>query len=305
MANSVKYRKFNYNELSFFDIIKVVIYMKDNIFNKNYKLYRTVYDIIHPSISKKNISNYSIILDEEIAPIRAFYPKKLTEDTKIIIFLPSSKAIMDDDINYAKVCKEISFECNSIVIGIAYKNTIEDKFNIGLEECYKTIKYLYEQLKKIGIKSKDIILMGESIGANIINGIIEKNKDNELNINKVIQVSPIIENPLDIEKTEVNVIQLNKFKEFFDNYIEEKDYTNPLVFPININEYSNYPKTLIFAGAADPIYEKINKFNEKLDKNKVKTELVKITFADHNVLGNNDEDIKDEVFKKINEYLNS
>lgn len=303
MANSVKYIKFNYNELYFFDIIIVVIYMKDNIFNKNYKLYRTVYDVIHPSISKKNISNYSIVLDEGIAPIRAFYPKKLTEDTKIIIFFPSSKTIMDDDINYAKVCKEIAQECNAIVIGIAYKNTVEDKYSVGLDESYKTVKYLFEQFKKLDVNTDNIILMGESLGANIINGIIEMNKDNELNINKVIQVSPIIENPIDIEKTEVNVIQLNRFKEFFDNYIEEKDNTNPLVFPININEYSNYPKTLIFAGAADPIYDKINNFNDKLKKNKIKTELVKITFADHNVLGTNDEDINDEVFKKINEYL--
>lgn len=277
--------------------------MKDNIFNKNYKLYRTVYDVIHPSISKKNISNYSIILDEDIAPIRAFYPKKITEDTKIIIFLPSAREIMDDDIDYGKVCKEISSESNSIVIGIAYKNTKEDKYSIGVEECYKTIKYLFEQLDKININTNDITIMGESLGANIINGIIEMDKDNSLNINKVIQVSPIVDQTEDIEKNKVNVIQLNKFKDFFKEYISKDDNNNPLVFPININEYKNYPKTLIFAGAADPIYEKINSFNEKLKKNKVKTELVKITFADHNVLGNNDPDIKDELYKKINEYL--
>lgn len=41
-----------------------------------YKLYRTVYEIIHPTISKKNISNYKIMIQEDLVPLRIFYPKK-------------------------------------------------------------------------------------------------------------------------------------------------------------------------------------------------------------------------------------
>ena len=58
------------------------------------KLYRGVYDIIHPSISRKNISEYKIVLDEDIAPIRVFYPKKEISLEKVIIYIPG------EDINY-------------------------------------------------------------------------------------------------------------------------------------------------------------------------------------------------------------
>ena len=34
---------------------------------KKYRLYRTVYEILHPTISKKNISNYKIIVDENLS----------------------------------------------------------------------------------------------------------------------------------------------------------------------------------------------------------------------------------------------
>ena len=43
---------------------------------KKYKLYRTLYDIIHPSISRKNITNYNIIINEKLLPLQIYYPKK-------------------------------------------------------------------------------------------------------------------------------------------------------------------------------------------------------------------------------------
>ena len=53
-----------------------------------YKLYRTVYEIIHPTISKRNISNYKIIIEENLVPLRIFYPKKISKLEKAIIYIP-------------------------------------------------------------------------------------------------------------------------------------------------------------------------------------------------------------------------
>ena len=41
--------------------------MKQNEFEleEKYKLYRTVKDLLHPTISKRNISNYKIVVDEK------------------------------------------------------------------------------------------------------------------------------------------------------------------------------------------------------------------------------------------------
>ena len=49
-----------------------------------YKLFRTVNEILHPTISKKNISDYKIIMDDDILPVRVFYPKKVTSIDKVI-----------------------------------------------------------------------------------------------------------------------------------------------------------------------------------------------------------------------------
>ena len=62
--------------------------IKENNFDRveRYKLYRSVKEIIHPTISKKNISRYIIVLKEELYPVRIFYPEKVTNIDKIIVF---------------------------------------------------------------------------------------------------------------------------------------------------------------------------------------------------------------------------
>ena len=41
-----------------------------------YNLFRSVGELIHPVISKRNISDYNIILEEYLYPVRVYYPKK-------------------------------------------------------------------------------------------------------------------------------------------------------------------------------------------------------------------------------------
>ena len=268
-----------------------------------YNLYRTVYDIIHPSISKKNISNYKIVVDKDTEPLRVFYPKKIDSNPNIIIFIPTFKDIIDEKCNYSNVCKGLSKESNSIVIGIDYNYDENTKLIDIYNNCYNTIKYLYGELIKNNINKDNITLMGESIGANIINGIIQSN--NDIKINKIILINPVVDKTDDIEANKVTIFQLNRFKDFFDKYVTEDDYNNELLFPINNKENNNYPKTLIFIGAADPLLKKTTDFYQLLKDNNVDIELNKITFADHNLLNNEDNDIKDELYKKLNEFFDN
>ena len=55
---------------------------------EKYKLYRNVYEILHPTISKKNISNYKVVFDEKLLPVLVFYPEKISNVESIIIYVP-------------------------------------------------------------------------------------------------------------------------------------------------------------------------------------------------------------------------
>ena len=141
-----------------------------------YKLFRTVREILHPTISKKNVSNYTIVIEEDILPVRIFYPKKVTNISKIMIMVHGNAKVTDSIENYSNICKKLSTLTNSLLIAIEYKEE-KNNYEKTIKDIYKTVKYLYERLIKDNIDQKDIILVGDSTGGHIITAINYLNKN--------------------------------------------------------------------------------------------------------------------------------
>ena len=114
------------------------------------KLYRNLYDIIHPSISRKNISNYKIIFNDNLIPVRIFYPNRDTKLGRVIIYIHGDKT---ND----KVYEEIAKRTDSIVIFLEYR---KEKIEI---DCNNMIQYLLKGLKDCNISLENVLLMGEDI----------------------------------------------------------------------------------------------------------------------------------------------
>ena len=145
----------------------------DNYFDKNtvYRLYRTVEELITPSISKKNISNYEIVFSDDLLPVRVFYPNKVSNIEKVIIFIPGMNK--SSKYKYTSIFNKLSLEVDTTIIAIDYysvENEVENNINI-------IVDYLYKELLRIGISKDNIILMSDSEGSNYsvnINNSINK-----------------------------------------------------------------------------------------------------------------------------------
>lgn len=148
------------------------------------RLYRNLYDIIHPSISRKNISNYKIIFNDDLIPVRIFYPNKDTRLGKVIIYIHGDKT---ND----KVYEEIAKKTNSIVIFLEYrKEKIE-------ADCHNMIEYLLKELNDCGIASNQVLLIGE----NIENDFLFHLEDTS-DMKKIFLVPKLrLENKFDIDNT--------------------------------------------------------------------------------------------------------
>lgn len=145
----------------------------DNYFDKNtvYRLYRTVEELITPSISKKNISNYEIVFSDDLLPVRVFYPNKVSNIEKVIIFIPGMNK--SSKYKYTSIFNKLSLEVDTTIIAIDYysvENEVENNIN-------NIVDYLYKELLRIGISKDNIILMSDSEGSNYsvnINNSINK-----------------------------------------------------------------------------------------------------------------------------------
>lgn len=270
--------------------------MKHNEFEKEekYKLYRSVREILHPTISKKNISNYKIIVGEEYIPLRVYYPKKVSNISNVIIYIHGDSKVTSCEEKYSDISQTFAKELDKLVISIDY-NEEEKDINKLYDEIYKTFEYVYEGLLRVGIDKESISTIGDSTGASIILNILDR--INKLDIERLILFYPILSdkllnNKIKVEdKTLINNDLIKKLKSYYK--ILSKNNNIEDLFPLNRNKTLSLPKTLIISGKLDILKEDAESL---VDKDK-KISISIIPFADHGFLNTKDKEI-------IKEYLN-
>lgn len=202
-----------------------------------YKLYRTVREILHPTISKKNISNYKIIVDENILPLRMFYPQKVTNMNKVFIYIHGNKTLSNSKENYTEISNFLALNTDNLIISIDTEelNNITNKKYI--EIIYETTRYLIDELNKLNIVN--IKLLGDSTGSTVILNFKEKLILENINM-KAILFYPILSSKYITKKKKMT-------KDIYDNsliivgtkdeyYEELKLYTNNIIEVPNMKQ---------------------------------------------------------------------
>lgn len=273
--------------------------MLQNEFEKDtkYRLFRSIEEILHPTISKKNISNYKIIIDPDRLPVRIFYPKKVTGINKAIIYVHGDGKVTGCSGEYSNICRNIALNTNRIVIAIEY---VEEKKNFHkmYKDVYDTVLYLYKELEDCGILDCDISLIGDSTGCNIIMGINYLNHG-DINILKEVFFYPVLSfDCLDNNHSNAsfNFDLCEDLKEYFGRIAFSDDRGDAL-----LNVYKkdvNLPSVLSFVGKGDILREEVYQFHKK---NKMEDTYHEFEFSTHGFLKNMNN--SEEMFDIINKFL--
>lgn len=279
-----------------------------NAFDKEtkYKLFRSVRELIKPTISKKNVSDYKIILDDSILPVRVFYPKQVTDIHNILIYIHGNGNITECNNKYSEICKKIALKTNCLVIAIDYK---ESKYQIKkiYQDIYTTVKYLYKELERNNINTNNITIVGDSTGCNIITGINYLN-NNEITIAKEILFYPVLsleykesKYESQIRNNDYNIGLLDNLINYYQYIAKEEDLDNLLIRPLKLKKY-NVPETLIYTGNIDSLKDEAKEYYEKIGiKN---NKYIELPFCSHGFLKRIDSDLEKEVFEEMNNFLN-
>lgn len=280
---------------------------------EKYKLYRNVYEILHPTISKKNISNYKIVIDEELVPLLVFYPKRVSNLNSVIIFIPGDGDVSGCRYEYSKICKDISKECDKLVVALDYFE-IENKFPQVLDKCEKTVLYLLNEFEKCGILSENITLMGDSTGANLIGAMTLRNHNaSGSKFCREVLLYPVLSGEYFgksqyqsiARNSGVDLLTVKRLNIFFRNYLSsKKDLKNASVCPLNGKFYAGYPETLVVTGSLDPLCDEGEEFVKRVVAAGGSCFHKTIKFAPHGFLLTNDMEMKTEFYQSLNQFIN-
>lgn len=121
---------------------------------EDYRLYRNLYDLIHPSISRENITKYKILLKDELAPIRVFYPDNKINIENIIIYVRGKEVNNNFYDELAKNTERVVF-------------LIEFSKKTFYDDCCKLVRYILDNFKDYH-EIKKVSIMGDFEGADLI-----------------------------------------------------------------------------------------------------------------------------------------
>lgn len=282
--------------------------MRHNEFDNElkYKLFRNIREILHPTISKKNISNYKIILDEKLMPVRIFYPKKVTNMKKVIIFIHGNGEITKCEGKYSDISSCFSKELDQLIISIDYEDLKDNYLEDIYKEIYKTFKFIYNGLIEL-IDKNNITLFGDSTGASLVLYINNQMVKDGITISKEVLFYPVLSGEY-FGKTKYGSIKdktldsdlIRQLKDYYNKKLKNiKSRSNYKYFQLKSKKENRYPNTLLLCGKVDPLIDE----NIEFAKNK-NINLKEIPFASHGFLGTKDKEIKKEYINHIIQFMN-
>lgn len=262
-----------------------------------YKLYSNLNKIMHPSISKKNISSYKIILRDDLSLVRVFYPLKVSNLNKVIIYIHGISSVSGCGNHYSDICMNIALKTSQLVIAIDYDE--HKKYLECLKDIKKCVQFISEELNNLGINNDFITLMGDSIGATMAFSISKMLGS----IKRNILISPILsgnyfEDVNIIKNDKVNTGLINSLKGYYNNSLRfKKNYKDELVFPL-LGKEKTTNNILIITASNDYLKEEAYQFSEFHA-----CDVLEITVGGHGFLKNMSLDIENIFYTKILEFL--
>ena len=258
-------------------------------------------------------------------PIRIFFPSEKSfreseekkhdiQDKKLLLFIHGGGWVTESIDNYERICARLANATGQYVVAVEYRLAPEDKFPVGLEDCYAVAKAVYSGDFMLNIRPENITLIGDSAGGNLCAALSLMARDRgEFMPNRQILIYPATYNDYTENSPFVSVkengsdylLTAGKMQDYIDLYARnEEDKKNPYFAPYIAEDLTNQPDTLILTCEFDPLRDEGEAYGERLKEagNHVEIHRIKDALHGYFALGIKQLHVQ-ESFTYINEFL--
>lgn len=208
----------------------------------------------------KSISNISFKSKNRIINLR-IYNDKDDDNQPLIIFFHGGGFVIGDLESHDLLCRHLSKKSKCKLIAVEYSLAPEFKFPASLEDAENSIKYIFNNFKKIKFNKQKVILCGDSAGGNLalIISILSKIKKLPKIIGQILfypWVDLTMSRPSMDLRLDGLIVEKSTLLYFADHYLKNNfDATNWKISPLNYYDFSNMPITYIYGAGLDPLVD--------------------------------------------------
>ncbi|MDI1321311.1 MAG: alpha/beta hydrolase [Algoriphagus sp.] len=239
-----------------------------------------------------------------------YKPQNLPKNSPVIVYFHGGAFVLpwtNVSVTYAALLAQ-SF--NAIVVGVDYRVAPEHPFPTPNDDCYATLIWTIQNIKKWDGNPNQIIVAGESAGATLAATVVIKAKNEQLkNIKYQILDCPVSYIPLKTDSYQKfkNGYFLEEDEMLFgiESYLpNEADYTNPLAMPFYADSFSNLPPAFVITSEFDPLRDTGRDYAKKLIDAKIPTIHKEIKGMLHCIPGPLNEKDRTELYNEIAKEAN-
>ncbi len=242
---------------------------------ENYESERRLVEFSHPYVLKKFCKTYDHFVPTEYhkIPVRFFFPF-VEGNYPLIIYMHGGGFVTGNVKSYSTLCTRIANKTKHLVASIDYRLAPEHKFPIGLEDCYAAIKDIVSQTILFSSRRDEVILMGDSAGANLAAAIsMLANERGDFKVDKQILLYPALFNDYSesspfksvAENGEDYLLTSERMRSYMELYIRNKeDLKSKYLAPLLADDLSNQPKTLVITAEYDILKDEAKLYAHRL-----------------------------------------
>ena len=262
---------------------------------KNIKLYRIIQNIISPNIISENKYND---YDLDGIKVRVF---DQFQSKNIIIYIHGGGFASGSIDTYSNICYKLAVELNSKVIAIDYRLAPEYPYPAGLNDCYKVINMIMDNVDDWN----KVSLIGDSAGGNLAFAVSLMGLYNKtFRVGNIVLIYPAVQTDYSLntkfksvlENEDESFLTRKHLEEYMNMYLPKKEDKDDLyVNLLKAKKLFGLPKTMIITGSKDPLHDEGVYLAKKLKRHLVSVKHYDIKNAKHGYFTN----VLDKKYTKI------
>ncbi|QQO09063.1 alpha/beta hydrolase [Breznakiella homolactica] len=245
--------------------------------------------------------------------VRLFLPQK-GNPRALLLFFHGGGWVTGSIESYTSMCANLAGATCSIVASVDYRLAPEHKFPAGPDDCYAVARELFLGKGFFNIRPEDIVLIGDSAGGNLAAAVSLMARDRgEFMPRRQILLYPATGNdhsenspfPSIRENGYDYLLTSKRVQDVIELYrSSEEDLTNPYFAPLEADDLTRQPDTLIITAEYCPLRDEGEYYGKKLEEagNKVTIYRMKDAFHAYMMLPPRFVHVK-RTYQLINKFL--
>ncbi|MEA4811854.1 MAG: alpha/beta hydrolase [Anaerolineaceae bacterium] len=189
--------------------------------------------------------------------VKIYRPKEAAQKLPAVLFIHGGGFITCTVESHDFVPSYIAAHSKVCVISVEYRLAPENKFPMGLEDCYSCLKWMVKEADALNIDGQNISVCGDSSGGNFAAVLCLMAKARaEFSLKSQVLVYPATDFSGLIPKKSLQVYPAIGGLDFMGLYLRpEQSSANPWVSPLLADDLSGLPPALVINAECDPLVD--------------------------------------------------